>query len=75
MDVIFLLGAWRRIPRFVYKQYQSNISNLKFTTEWLKAMLREDVIENDSRVKPLSANPTKWSNILKKFVGKLFECV
>ena len=29
---------------------------------------------------PLGANPTKWSNTLKKFVGKvkadeLFECV
>ena len=30
-------------------------------------------------VNPLSANPTKWSNTLKQFVGKivdeLFECV
>ena len=24
-----------------------------------------------SRINPLSANPTKWSNTLKKFVGKL----
>ena len=23
----------------------------------------------------LSANPTKWSNILTQFVGKLLECV
>ena len=29
-------------------------------------------------VNPLSANPTKWSNTLKQFVGKadeLFKCV
>ena len=27
-------------------------------------------------VNPSSANPTKWSNILKQFVGKsVFECV
>ena len=24
---------------------------------------------------PLGANPTKWSNTLKQFVGELFECV
>ena len=27
------------------------------------------------RLNPLSANPTKWSNTIKQFVGKLFECV
>ena len=26
-------------------------------------------------INPLSANPTKWSNTLKQFVGNLFECV
>ena len=25
-------------------------------------------------INPLSANPTKWSNTLKQFVGNLFEC-
>ena len=27
--------------------------------------------ENTRRINPLSANPTKWSNTLKQFVGKL----
>ena len=26
-------------------------------------------------VNPLSANPTKWSNTLKRFADELFECV
>ena len=28
-------------------------------------------IQNKALVNPLSANPTKWSNTLKQFVGKL----
>ena len=27
-----------------------------------------------SEFNPLSANPKKWSNTLKQFVGNLFEC-
>ena len=36
---------------------------------------------NSLKVNPLSANPTKWSNTLKQFIGnlqiadELFECV
>ena len=35
-------------------------------------MLRQDtfLIANLSLINPLSANPTKWSNTLKQFVGK-----
>ena len=28
-------------------------------------------MQSNSKVNPLSANPTKWSNLLKQFVGKL----
>ena len=28
-------------------------------------------VNDDQKFNPLSANPTKWSNTLKQFVGKL----
>ena len=31
--------------------------------------------DNDKNINPLSANPTKWSNTLKQFVGNLPNCL
>ena len=35
--------------------------------------LDQNVLTNN--LKPLRANPTKWSNTLKQFAEALFECV
>ena len=35
--------------------------------------LDQNVFTNN--LKPLRANPTKWSNTLKQFAEALFECV
>ena len=34
--------------------------------------MEDEIIQE---LNPLSANPTKWSNILKQFVDELFECI
>ena len=56
-----------------------NDNSLKSFTDQIFSNLRLNTYINDSQFRktlnPLSANPTKWSNILKKFVGKTQQIV
>ena len=40
-------------------------------TIFMTTSLKHRALKNSDIIKPLSANPTKWSNALKQFVGKL----
>ena len=50
-----------------FQQENYGITNFIF----LKIKLVKLISEITYDISPLSANPTKWSNILKQFVGKL----
>ena len=52
-----LLGKAREKSALVYKKFR----NIRIDT----------VLDSVSNLDPLSANPTKWSNTLKQFVGNL----
>ena len=54
---------------------KSNVDIKKTPSTSVKVISHKSSRTRNSPVIPLKANPTKWSNILKQFVGKLFECV
>ena len=54
---------------------KSNVDIKKTPSTSVKVISHKSSRTGNSPVFPLKANPTKWSHILKQFVGKLFECV
>ena len=54
---------------------KSNVDIKKTPSTSVKVISHKSSRTGNSPVIPLKANPTKWSNILKQFVGKLFGCV
>ena len=55
---------------FIYYLSRSFLSHsLNYQWSWYDQLVQDPVFFNE--VNPLSANPTKWSNTLKQFIGNL----
>ena len=60
-----------RALRIVYKNKFSSFENLLEKDKVVKIHVRSLQVLVTEMLNPLSANPTKWSNTLKQFFGKL----
>ena len=75
-ELLFRLFSWTWLLSLKRKYRHLNVLLIFLVASWKSWSLPSIIPE---KLNPLSANPTKWSNTLKQFVGNLtancFECV